>query len=261
MAVAHPASSSGQGSALESPRVAVIVLNQPVHFTSPQLRSLWQHAQLRICADGGANRLAAAFDADWPLAWSLVPVDAIVGDLDSMRPDVGDRFGACFGTRLVREPSQDDHDLSKAMRYALVRAAELGLHLDALVVLGGSFSARFDHVAAALSAMLRVARAEQPLAVVLRSEESLVTVLLPGTTTLLLDRCIEGPSCGLLPLAGPATVTTDGLVWNLHGQELCMGALVSSSNAFAAEANAVTVTTDAPIFWTSELRAEQPPIR
>lgn len=42
---------------------------------------------------------------------------------------------------------------------------------------------------------------------------------------------IEGPTCGLLPLAGPAEqVWTRGLHWNLHGNRLKMGELVSSSN-------------------------------
>ena len=42
---------------------------------------------------------------------------------------------------------------------------------------------------------------------------------------------IEGPTCGLLPVCGPVgKVWTEGLKWNLNGQSLRMGELISSSN-------------------------------
>eukprot|EP00958_Prasinococcus_capsulatus_P023594 scaffold3551_cov408-Prasinococcus_capsulatus_cf.AAC.21 len=44
------------------------------------------------------------------------------------------------------------------------------------------------------------------------------------------DLMLEGPICGLVPIAGPAKVTTRGLKWNLDDQMLSFGELVSTSN-------------------------------
>jgi len=91
---------------------------------------------------------------------------------------------------------------------------------------------------------------------------------------------VEGPTCALLPLGGPAQwVCTRGLEWDLHGQRLEMGLLVSSSNAIADTAvNAaaaaevgggggredgapVRVETSDPIVWMTTLHQADAPSR
>ena len=59
--------------------------------------------------------------------------------------------------------------------------------------------------------------------------------------------------CGLLPLGGPATVSTTGLQWDLTGQQLEFGGLVSTSNSFSAGRQEVTVDTDNSLLWTMDL--------
>lgn len=92
---------------------------------------------------------------------------------------------------------------------------------------------------------------------------------------------VEGPTCAVLPLGGPAQwVRTRGLEWDLHGQRLEMGLLVSSSNAIAdtttaADAAAaeegggggredgapVRVETSDPIVWMTTLHQADAPSR
>lgn len=94
----------------------------------------------------------------------------------------------------------------------------------------------------------------------------------------------EGPSCGLVPLTGPARVTTTGLKWNLNDDEISFGRFISTSNqlatsaaveAAAAEAHApehgkeangtsgggeVVITTDKPLVWTTDVSRLRPMI-
>jgi len=92
---------------------------------------------------------------------------------------------------------------------------------------------------------------------------------------------VEGPTCAVLPVGGPAQwVRTRGLEWDLQGQRLEMGLLVSSSNAIAdAAVNAaaaaaeggggggredgapVRVETSDPIVWMTTLHQADAPSR
>ena len=79
--------------------------------------------------------------------------------------------------------------------------------------------------------------------VVLLGRTSLAVLVPPGTTTIFPDPRAEGPSCGLIPLAGPARVTTSGLKWNLDDDEMTFGRFISTSNEFATTTTTTTTTT------------------
>lgn len=63
---------------------AVILVNTilPLHF-----QKFWKGAKLKICADGGANRLFDFFENHTSERTSYIP-NIIKGDLDSMRKPV-----------------------------------------------------------------------------------------------------------------------------------------------------------------------------
>jgi thiamine pyrophosphokinase len=59
-----------------------------------------------------------------------------------------------------------------------------------------------------------------------------------------------------VPLGGPcAHVRTSGLRWDLHGEPLAFGGMVSTSNEIVGPT--VTVQTDGPLVWTTVLRGSR----
>jgi hypothetical protein len=90
----------------------------------------------------------------------------------------------------------------------------------------GALGGRFDHEMSHLSCL----HAFSELEIVLVGRTSTARLIPKGLTTIVCDTNAEGPTCGLFPLLGPATVSTTGLRWNLHGQTLTFGTLISTSN-------------------------------
>ncbi|OWZ22912.1 Thiamine pyrophosphokinase [Phytophthora megakarya] len=102
------------------PRLAVLLLNASfdswtvvkggVGLEGPALFwNMWSHAQLTVCADGGANRL---FDRSVELGVQhFVAPNYIKGDLDSLRADVREFFST-EGTTVLQDQDQNSNDLN-----------------------------------------------------------------------------------------------------------------------------------------------------
>jgi thiamine pyrophosphokinase len=104
---------------------AVLVANGRFRWNA-ELADRAASAPVLLAADGGANALAEL---------GLRP-NAVVGDLDSIRPGVRRWVGE---DRMVLRPDQDRTDLDKALEFAL---EERGL--DGVTVLG-ALGGRIDH--------------------------------------------------------------------------------------------------------------------
>ena len=72
------------------------------------LHQLWQEADYRVAADGGANQL---------YCYNLIP-DAVVGDFDSINPEVRKKLP---NSKLFHVKEQDTNDADKAVRHCLKR--------------------------------------------------------------------------------------------------------------------------------------------
>lgn len=166
-------------------------------------------ASLRICADGGANRLydeVTRRRAGSPDGPAHLPT-AIVGDLDSIRPEVAD-FYRSAGVEIVDlSADQDSTDLQKCVEFAAARRGGGGGHIVALGAHGG----RLDHILSNLGALYRY----RDLELVLVGEGNATRLVRAGSTLLRVAQGREGPACGLVPLAGPARATTKGLRWDM----------------------------------------------
>lgn len=284
--------------------LALVILNaQGDGEGKDLLRHLWSKATLRVCADGGANRLHDSFgivgdhgDGGDSVGnpsedrARFVP-DVIVGDLDSLRPEVA-RYYEDRGSEIKLRDDQDHCDFEKCLvevesrlspldavagveteaaaaavadddggdrnelraTNAAAAAAGAGSSCCSATVVGlGAFGGRFDHEMQGVSLLHAYTSRFDRL--VLMGAGNVAFLLEPGRShTIEPDLRFEGPTVGLIPVGGPCrTVTTEGLQWNLDGQSLEFGVCVSSSNKVVGDE--VQVTTDAPLLWTAEFKA------
>ena len=83
----------------------------------------------------------------------------------------------------------------------------------------GAFGGRIDHVLSSLCTLHR----HEGEKIILCGDGNLVRLLPRGHTDLEPDLDVEGPACGLVALAAPATASSRGLKWNLGGSSLLYG--------------------------------------
>lgn len=272
-----PADTVGGDSPTDGP-LALVILNVRGEAESMDLlHHLWDRAALRLCADGGANRLHDSFgdgsgggDPSEERA-RFVP-DVIVGDLDSLRPEVA-RFYEGLGCEIALRDDQDHCDFEKCLIEVESRLPSAAppappppppadgdregdattTSSPATVVGLGAFGGRFDHEMQAFS--LLHAYTSRFHRLVLMGAGNVAFLLEPGRSHAVEpDLRFEGPTVGLIPIGGPCRdITTEGLQWNLKGQGMEFGVLVSSSNCVVEDV--VRVVTDAPLVWTAEFKA------
>jgi thiamine pyrophosphokinase len=243
--------------ATESIHSTLIILNTPIPSPpSPLFYFLWNRSQVRICADGGANRL---HDVD-P---SLIP-NMIVGDLDSLRNSVREYYSNINkSTQIIHDPDQDCNDLDKALQQCSKQSQ---------VVIYGAFGGRFDQEMASMQALYKWNKQfinglwlynDQTCACLIGGgsngadtasrEKHMIHMKLPSNDSDDESNIpCEGPTCGLIPLAGPCeSVTTEGFQWNLLNQRSEFGGLVSTSNHMTS--NVVSVQSSHALVFTAEV--------
>lgn len=132
--------------------LALIVLNVESSIQDSQKSAaarrfshLWQQSSLRVCADGAANRL---HDSLSDSARDQMLPDLIMGDLDSLRPDVESYYRE-RGVSIVSEDEQDSHDFEKCLRWLERRQQQQAVEAAAITggrtVGGGSFDGDDSH--------------------------------------------------------------------------------------------------------------------
>lgn len=248
-------------------RRSLILLNRPLERTL--VGHFWRTAGVTVCADGAANRLFDLLAADERQQY--VP-QHIVGDLDSIRPEVV-AYYKVQGTTVHHVHDQDSHDLEKCVmllqqgggridaevgriRVPAAAAATVGSeaseqehHISIIGALGG----RLDHEMANINTLFKFQHAQPSLHLILVGTVSAVQLLPAGCTTLSISAW-EGPTCGLLPIGGVCEeVTTTGLEWDVTKARLGFGGLISSSN-LCKEGQAVTVQCSQPLVWTVQFQ-------
>lgn len=198
--------------------------------------------------------------------------DLIHGDLDSLRPDVRSHYGR-RAVAITADADPHTTDFGKAVGEVRRRAqAAPRRHLDVLVL--GSLAGRVDQGIGLLHELFRetrrgcVADGGVPLRLWLVSESSCSFVLRRGRSRIVTAEDSAGsgvgggeaarsgfftPNVGILPIYGPATITTHGLEWDVHEWKTEMGGQVSTSNHVVDLAKGVEVETDHEVLFTIEL--------
>lgn len=177
------------------------------------------------------------------------------GDLDSLRDDVR-AYYVSQQVEVSRDGDQDSTDFGKAMgklgcRVSLCTSVS-GRGQDVLVL--GTVGGRVDQGLGLLHEMMREEAKYPLLRLWLFSECSVSFVLCRGRNVIggLQSGDVFGKHVGIVPLYGPATITTAGLEWDVDGWETQMGRQVSTSNH--VQADEVCVDTNAPVLFTIEGR-------
>ena len=174
----------------------------------PRLRAASDTANFTIAADGA-----------WAKAHAQgIPVDRVVGDLDSLRPNERAELEAS-GTPVDRFPADKDWtDLELAIAEALALPASR-------IVVFGAFGGRTDHTLAAVFLMERSLAAGVPIQL-LRGEETLYLV----EDVLELSEASNGDRVSILPVTESACVSTHGLRFPLERDVLFRSASRGVSN-------------------------------
>lgn len=184
-------------------RETVVVANAPWRWR-PDFVALVRRAWMVLAADGGANHLARIG----------VRPEAVVGDLDSIRPEVRRWIGE---ERMVARTDQDLTDLHKTLAYAFdERGAEK-------VTVLAATAGRLDHAMENLALLGRWAgRGEVELRDVRHRIVAVAgTCVLPTAA----DQVVS-----LMPLGRCARVWTKGLRWRLDGEPLDLAGRTGLSN-------------------------------
>ncbi|OCF31577.1 thiamine pyrophosphokinase [Kwoniella heveanensis BCC8398] len=214
-----------------SKKYGLIIVNQPIR--RDLLDRAWKAAEVRLCADGGANRL---YKVDEQQAY--LP-DMIKGDLDSIRDDVRTHYSS-KGVPVVEDKDEYSTDLMKCI-------AEVPQD-HALVLLGG-LSGRVDQSVHTMAMLHKIDREIYVL-----DGESFAWLLRPGRHEIRIDHHTMGQTCGILPVGvDSARVKTQGLKWDTDWETSLNGNL-STSNHLLPENPEVVIETDRPILWTVEIR-------
>ncbi len=196
-----------------TPVRVVIIANG--HLPDPdQARQHIRPGDQIICADGGARHAHAM---------GLTP-DVVVGDLDSLDPDLRAELKAA-GVRFETHPvRKDETDLELALRLAV---AEGATEVDVLAVLGG----RLDQ---SLANLLLLARPEWASARVRVIEGNERAWPVRGGQATTISGAL-GDTLSLVPLTPLVTdVTLEGVEWPLRDATLRFGSTLTISNVLTA---------------------------
>jgi len=210
-------------------RETVVVAGAPWRW-SADFVALVRRAALVLAADGGANHLARIG----------VRPDAVVGDLDSIRPEVRCWIGE---ERMVSRADQELTDLQKTLAYAFdERGAE---RVTVLAATAG----RLDHALANLGVLGEWAGRGE---VELRDGRQRV-VAVAGARTL---ATFPGQVVSLMPLGRCGRVWTAGLRWRLDGEPLDPAGRTGVSNVAEADTIELRVEDGILLVFLSQAAAE-----
>jgi thiamine pyrophosphokinase len=202
-----------------------VVANAPWRWHAPFVE-LVRGAECVLAADGGANHLARIG----------VRPDAVVGDLDSIRPGVRSWVGE---ERMVVRADQDFTDLHKTLEFAFEeRQAQ---QVIVLAATGG----RLDHD---LENLALLARWASRGSLELRDERHRVVPVL-GQTEL---ATTAGQGISLMPVGRCEKVFTRGLHWELNGEPLDLAGKTSVSNLAGGDSTAIRVEGGVLLVFLSE---------
>jgi len=230
---------------------AVLILNQPINQNA--LNAVIQKASLLVCADAGADRLFHYDQLDTRKDLERRLPDAIVGDLDSLTPEVEEHYRA-RGVPIERDPDQYSTDFTKCLqwirRYSVQHLHDAGLDVVVLGGLGGRVDQGFSQIHHLYMAMNNVSLLKGRI--YLLSEQSLSFVLVNDHNIIHVEPGYFEENVGIIPVLGRAYISTKGLEWDVDQWPTEFGGQMSTSNHIRSETIEIQFHGPQPLF-TMEL--------
>lgn len=152
-----------------APTYNILVLNQDI--LHPHFKILYERASIKICADGGYDKLKHWIESTGDKL-ALNQPDFVIGDLDSIETEKDsavDTDGILKKPRFIRVHDQNRTDLEKSIDY-VVQNVGFGAQNFILV---GALGGRFDHEIGSINAMFKYSDHN----LILLNNQSAVTLL------------------------------------------------------------------------------------
>lgn len=194
-------------------------------------KTFYSQAGKVLVADGAANTIKQLIEA----STENYNPQMVIGDFNNVTMDTQNFFPA---DTLKKIEDQDSTDLEKCLRHV-----ESGT-----TVILGNLTGRFDHSFGILNSIKKYSRDDTQI--FLYDGTNVLFIVQSGENYINLHE--EWNYCGLIPIDGPTTVTSEGLHWNLNNTMLSFGGLVSTSNY--PESGSVKIVTDKPLLFTCSKR-------
>jgi thiamine pyrophosphokinase len=250
-------------------KFGLVILNQNLELPKQIYSRIWENSIYNIAADGGANRVNDFMSPPFPL-------DTIIGDLDSIRPEVLELWKT-RGTQIIHDKDQFSTDFTKAVRYLktfkIPKDAEFttpdigfregkigniksGAGIRDIVVLGG-LGGRVDQGMSTLHHLYcyQDERNLLPGKMFLLSSEAISFVLKPGRHRIQVrdgsSKFGLGKHIGIIPLKECSILTTEGLEWDVTDWPTEFGGQMSTSNL--VKEDWVTIVTSKAVLFTIDL--------
>ncbi|KAL1517164.1 hypothetical protein ABEB36_000963 [Hypothenemus hampei] len=234
-----------------SKNYVIVVLNCNINLNVDHrhLLNLWAHAKLRVTVDGGTRRWLNWLQAHQCEDSLVFAPDLITGDFDSLSSEVLEYFQK-RNSKIVKTPSQEETDFTKALREIQKHCDEECIQVDAVFVLGDT-SGRFDQIIANINSLYKALNFMKNTIIYQIANNSITFLLEPGSHTISIPKHLREHQewCALLPLGAPCTATSTGLKWNLDKTLLSFGGMVSSSNTYNGDPF-VTIDSEGFITWS-----------
>ena len=199
---------------------ALVVLHGDPLGADAWLAGLAAQSDVVIAADGGATHLERVGRRP----------DLVVGDLDSLSPEAKSRLESHGVAFQIHPDEKDETDAELALQAAVTRGA------DEILVVGAFGGNRLDHLVGNLMLLAHADFAAIDVAIV-TEQATFRTLLGPGILEL---EGAAGDWVTLVPLSELAqAVTTDGLRYRLHRDNLVRGSTRGVSNELTGRRGSV----------------------
>jgi thiamine pyrophosphokinase len=260
---------------------ALLILNQPLEIRGLLYHKIGGNAVYRVAADGGANRVHDMNISNKGFPNSL-DLDTIIGDLDSLRPDVRE-FWCEKGSEIIHDPDQYSTDFTKGVKYiksfevpegaeftpsnierreAKGRGLKESLYNKDIVCIGG-LGGRVDQGMSTMHHLYTFQKDPGYTSgrMFLLSTESITFVLQSGKHKIKVREKFAdiglGKHIGIIPLKEPSVITTSGLEWDVTDWRTEFGGQISTSNHVREDWATVETTKD--VLFTIDLEFPSSP--